>query len=306
MRTGQLALRDKAARVGDYLINLIPRAVVVLTAPFPLRRRSAVGGWVARQIVRLLPSARARIETNLKLIFPGQTRAERTALRNRAATSIGRTLTEIMMAPALEAARPRMHLAGPGVPVLDEAREAGRGVIIVSGHFGQWEAARIWLKAEGMETAGVFRPNNNPYFDADFVRGLEAHGAPMFPRGARGMRGLVQHLRKGGFAALLVDQAVKTAPLIDFMGHPAHTSPAAAELALRYKVPFVPCFVIRRDRDDAFDIIVEEPIPAGDPMEMMAEFNRRLEARIRSHPEQWHWLHRRWKLSARAAEQVGG
>jgi KDO2-lipid IV(A) lauroyltransferase len=124
---------------------------------------------------------------------------------------------------------------------------------------------------------------------------MEAFGGPVFPQGPRGTAGFVRHLKAGGQLVLLFDQFVIEAAPMDFMGKPAHTATSAAELSLRYKADLIPFYATRDPNGLDFAIELEPPIPPSDPVTMTMALNRSLEARIRAHPGQWFWIHRRWK-----------
>jgi KDO2-lipid IV(A) lauroyltransferase len=112
---------------------------------------------------------------------------------------------------------------------------------------------------------------------------------------------------KGGAITVLIDQRNTGAPMIPFMGQPAETATALAELSARTGAPMIPVRARRLEDGLSFDVKFEEPLPHGDPEAMMAEMNRRIEGWIDEEPGQWFWLHRRWKhrqreLTAEAAE----
>ena len=113
---------------------------------------------------------------------------------------------------------------------------------------------------------------------------------------------MVRHLRKGGMVSILNDINAHDGVPLEFFGHPALTSLSAAELALKYGAPLVPVWGIRKPDGLDFEIVFEAPIEHSDPLTMTREFNRRLEAIIRKHMDQWFWIHRRWKDGA---NQVG-
>ena len=117
----------------------------------------------------------------------------------------------------------------------------------------------------------------------------------MFEQGRRGMVQMTKHLRSGGVLAILNDLNAHGGVPLDFFGQPALTSLVTAELALKFDAPLVPVWGIRRDNGLDFDIHVEAPIPHGDPVEMTRDFNARLETQVRTHMDQWFWIHRRWK-----------
>jgi Kdo2-lipid IVA lauroyltransferase/acyltransferase len=137
----------------------------------------------------------------------------------------------------------------------------------------------------------------NRHLERLYRANIETTGAPMFPKGRRSVRAIARHVACGGVIALLVDQHEKRGKVLDFMGHPAPTTLVAAELGLRYGVPLFPAFVIRGEDGVTARIEVEAPIPAGEPAAMMQAFNDALAARVRAHPGQYFWLHRRWRKS---------
>lgn len=301
-----LAPRDGLGHAGGvrnlsyWLQSAALRLMLLIVSVFPLRVRRAVVGRVAERAVRLLPPLRNRVMSNLALIWPQMSQADRRALAAQAARNAGRTLTGIWFNADLAKEAAQLTPEGPGLATLRAARAEGRGAIIVSGHFGQWEAIRHVLKREGLETGALYRPNNNPYYEPIFRAGIELGGAPIIPKGAPGMRVMLKHLKAGGFVALLADQYVTDGPFIDFLGEPAATSLSPAELALRYKVPLVPAFAPWED--GAPRIVFEDAIAPSDPLTMMTDFNMRLGSWVARHPSQWHWLHQRWKYYDHNAE----
>ena len=135
----------------------------------------------------------------------------------------------------------------------------------------------------------------NPYFNAHYVKTMQAFGGPVFPQGRRGTAGFVRHLKDGGQLVLLFDQHVQFAPVLDFMGSPARTALSAAELALRYNGLLIPFYSIRQPDGISFQSVIEAPVPHSDAETMTQALNDSLAARVRKNPEQWFWVHRRWR-----------
>ncbi len=208
--------------------------------------------------------------------------------------NMGRTLFEIYHATEFQARQERFFITGPGLAALDEARAAGKGAIIVSGHFGQWDAVRAVLKARGMETGGVYRPQKNRHYQRRFLAGIKAGGEPILPTGPRGTADLVRHLKSGGFVAILLDEKYSDGEALPFLGLPAQTSLAVARLALRYDVPMIPSYGTRTGDGTTFDVEFEAPIPPSDAVTMTQAANDSLSERVRARPGQWYWLLRRW------------
>jgi len=135
----------------------------------------------------------------------------------------------------------------------------------------------------------------NPYFNAHYAQTMTAWGGPVFAQGRKGTIGFARHLAKGGMGTLLFDVHNAAGVAIPFLGQPAMTATSAADLALRYQAIVVPYFATRRPDGLRFDIDVQRPIASDTPAAMMAELTARLDAKVTQHPEQWFWVHRRWK-----------
>jgi KDO2-lipid IV(A) lauroyltransferase len=208
---------------------------------------------------------------------------------------MGQTLFEIYHCAEFQTRWDSFRVSGPGLLALEEARAAGKGAVVVSGHFGQWEAVRAVLKSRGMETGAVYRPQTNRHYQRRLLAGIEAGGRPILETGRLGTKALVRHLREGGFMAILLDEKYAEGVRIPFLGRPALTSLAAAQLALKYDLPMVPAYGIRGADGSSFDVVFEDAIAHTDPHTMTRAFNDSLSARIYSNPDQWYWLLDRWK-----------
>ncbi len=260
---------------------------------FDARARSL--GVAFGAVMRWFPIATRRFDRELLRIFPDMPRGERMKLCRDMGRNMGQTLFEIYHNAEFQVRLEKFHVSGPGLAVLDEARAAGKGAIIVSGHFGQWEATRAVLKARGMETAGVYRRQKNRHYQRLLEAGIEAGGRPALTTGRVGTKNLVRHLRGGGFAAILLDEKTADGERLPFMGHEALTSLSAARLALKYDIPLIPVYGTRLGENGEIDVEFEAPIPHTDARTMTQVFNDSLSARILEHPDQWYWMLRRWK-----------
>ena len=127
------------------------------------RRSQALGvsiGWV----LRWYPPARRWFEREFLKIFPDMPRAQRLDICQRMGVHMGRTLFEIYHSTEFQAASHKFHVSGEGLQTLEKAFAAGKGAIVVSGHFGQWEAVRAVLKKRGIETGAVYRRQANRHY----------------------------------------------------------------------------------------------------------------------------------------------
>ncbi|MDZ4310825.1 MAG: lysophospholipid acyltransferase family protein [Cypionkella sp.] len=274
--------------------NLAVRGLIGLGLVLPYRWRVPLLGAMLRGPVGRIAGYRQRAEANLALIWPDMDLTQRKKIASEALDNAGRTLIENYSTAGFLARQSQLIPQGPGVAALAKARAEGRAVILVSGHFGNYEAARACLVAQGYIIGGLYRPMSNTYFNAHYVRTMEAFGGPIFPQGRAGTTGFVKHLKAGGLLVLLFDQRAGSHQ-IDFLGEPARTALSAAELALRYKADLIPFYATRQPDGLSFAVDLEAPIPHTTALEMTTALTRSLEARVKAHPGQWFWIHRRWR-----------
>ncbi len=274
--------------------NLVVRGLIGLALALPYRWRVPLMGAILRGPVGRIAGYRLRAMDNLALIWPDMDLKQRQKIASEALDSAGRTLIENYSTAGFLARQSQLIPQGPGVAALAKAQAEGRAVILVSGHFGNYEAARACLVAQGYTIGGLYRPMSNSYFNAHYVRTMEAFGGPIFPQGRAGTTGFVKHLKAGGLLVLLFDQRAGS-DQIKFLGEPARTALSAAELALRYKADLIPVYATRQPDGLSFAVDLEAPIPHTNALEMTTQLTRSLEARVKAHPGQWFWIHRRWR-----------
>lgn len=280
--------------ISDRLSNWVLRGLIGLALALPYRWRVPVFGWLVARVIAPVAGYLNRAERQLAHVWPDMDPAERTRIARACCDNFGRTMIENYSRAGFRARIDDTPIAGPGVAALEEARAAGRPVLFVTGHFGNFEAPRQALSNRGYVIGGLYRPMKNPYFNAHYARTMETMSGAVFPQGRRGMAGFVRMLRDGGMGTLLFDVRATAFDNIDFLGQPAPTSTSAAEIALKLDALMLPYFGIRAENGLDFEIELGAPIPHTDPVTMTQEATRRLEAHVRAHPEQWFWVHRRW------------
>ncbi|PWE34401.1 lauroyl acyltransferase [Maritimibacter sp. 55A14] len=291
-------------RLSDLAIRGLIRAAFLL----PYRWRVPAVGWLTGQILAPLVGWRARIRANLAHVLPDLPRAEVRRLCREVPDNAGRTFIEFYSVEEFHDRMRRAPLVGPGLAVFDAAKAEGRPVVMISGHFANYQAINVAINLHGEQIGVLYRPMNNPYFNKHYVETTRRIAEPIFPRDKRGMAQLIRHLRGGGNVGILIDQFFRNGAALDFFGKPAPTALSAAELALKTDALLLPAFAIRQENGLDFIVEMEEPIPHSDAETMTQDFNRRLEARVRAHMGQWLWIHRRWKPELqrrRAAASIG-
>jgi len=296
----EAGVRRRFSLVTAWLTTAVFLALIapLFALPYPLAVRAS--GLAGRLLLPLSPAA-GRVRDNLALL--GRNGGPRAARRLTAQVgdSFGRVLAEYIRMGGFAARPGLLHVHGGDA--LRAALKAGRGAIIVSAHFGNWEAIRLAGRGLGVEVGIIYRPFNNPAFNAVALGKIAMAGGPVLYKGAAGLKQMVRHLRGGGAILILLDQRLGDGAALPFMGRTAHTATSVAALAQRMGAPLIPAVGQRRADGLSFDVTFEPPIVADAPDAAMRAVNARFEAWIDRAPEQWFWLHRRWKW---AGDPVSG
>jgi Kdo2-lipid IVA lauroyltransferase/acyltransferase len=293
----------KRSKVVDYLVYLVARVVVcVLQAlPFEAACLAARGlAWLAHRVDK---RHREVARENLQKAFPGRySEAEVDRMVRAVYRHFCTLLVEIVHIPR------KLHLTNwkqyidldNGHRIID-CLLSGRPLLIVTGHFGNWEMAGYALGLFGFTTHAIARPLDNPYLD-DFLRSFrERTGQKLLAKNGD-FDQIEQLLQSGGVIATLADQdAGQRGLFVDFFGRPASTHKAVALMALEHNVPMVVVGVPRL-ADGKYHIIPADaifPEDYGKSLDAVKAITQRftsdLEALIRHAPEQYFWVHRRWK-----------
>ncbi|MCP1169798.1 lysophospholipid acyltransferase family protein [Limimaricola litoreus] len=287
---------------GDRMVDLALRGAIGAARRLPYERRVAAMGRLTAHALGPLAGYRRRAERNLGLIWPEISAPRRAALSRDVCDNLGRTLIENYSGEEFARVLPGTLAQDEGLDTIARARADRRPVLFVTGHFGNHEAPRRVLSRMGYEIGGLYRPMSNGFVNDHYAATMQGVSGPVFAKGRRGLTGFLRHLKSGGMATILFDLHDQGGSMIDFLGRPARTALTAAELALRFDAPLVPYFGIRRPDGIGFDIALEAPIPPDEPLEMMREATRRLEAHVLRDPGQWFWVHNRWKANRPRSE----
>ncbi|MGR3759672.1 lysophospholipid acyltransferase family protein [Roseobacteraceae bacterium NS-SX3] len=285
-----------------YLGYLFLRGLIGAMRLLPYERRIPAMG---RLVSAAAPLAgwRKRVRDNLRLTCPGLPEAEVARLCKAVPDNAGRAIMEHFSPEELTARQRGAKITGPGIAALEQAVAEGRPVMIITGHFGNYLAARVAVQARiGKPIGCLYRRMANPYFNDIYVEAFHKTGEPMFEQGRRGMMEMVRSLRQGGIIAIVSDLHAHGGEILTFFGQPAATSVLNAELALKYGAVMIPCYAVRQPNGLDFEIVLHEPVPHSDPATMTQFINDDLEKMVRQHMGQWFWIHRRWKVHAPSPE----
>ncbi|KIN73326.1 lysophospholipid acyltransferase family protein [Sulfitobacter guttiformis] len=278
-------------RLEYYLI----RSMLFVMGILPFRQRSALMAWGMSRVVAPLVGYQKRVRDNLDRVWPEMDPAKRDALTLEINRNVGRTICELFSPRDLVSMAQKTAMTGAGLAALEAAQAANRPAIVISGHFGNYDIARARMIAEGFKVGALYRHMNNPIFHDFYLKNISTIGTPLFERGRPGLGQMVKHLKGGGTLAALIDVRANNGIPLPFCGHMALTATSMAELALRYDAVLIPFYGTRLPNGEGFAIDLEDPIPHSDPETMTQALNLSLEARVLQNPEQWFWIHNRWK-----------
>ena len=295
-------------KFSDTLVNGLATGLLKGALKLPYRTRVRFVGGVVCRVIAPLAGWNKRIRANLAHVQPDLPAATVERIVKGCTRNAGRTLIEIYSGAELAQRAQDLPLEGPGAEDLEAAHKAGKSVILVTGHFGNYDVARAALIARGYNLGALYRPMSNEAFNAHYVEAISSIGKPVFPSDRKGFVDLLKFIRSDAMAAFLIDIYAEPGAPTTYFGQPAPTATSAADLALKYNAALIPIYGIRQANGFDFKIVVDEPIPHSDPVTMTQGLNDSLEAHVRNHMEQWFWIHRRWKPErqrALAAAKMG-
>ncbi len=273
----------------------------------PVRAMSFKGAQRTGRVIgsilyHLLGRYRRVAHKNLKLVYGGVLpESERNKIAREVFVHFGQAVCEFLMLPEVPPDELGRLVDVVGGENLEKARAAGKGVLVASGHFGNFEVLAPWLQTQGCVVNVVARKANDPRID-EMLQGTRAQsGATVHLRGSSG-RSVLQCLKRGEVLALLFDQNAGDL-YVPFFGLDTGTTNGPARIHLHTGAPilFMWCTSLP---DGRFQMELEEPVVftptndrAADEIAVTALLNARLEAQIRQRPSQWLWLHDRWRNS---------
>lgn len=189
-----------------------------------------------------------------------------------------------------------------GIEYLDEVLEKGKGAVLLASHFGNWELLSAYLSTKGYRGAIIVRRLYFHKYDDFIVKLRKKFGVKVVYRDESPKK-LLKVLKNGEMLGILADQDVDSANgvFVNFFGKPAYTPTAPVKFAMASGVELVPAFMIRKS-DDSYKLVVEKPITLsreGDKTKSIQKYTQLwtdiLEKYVRQYPDQWVWIHRRWK-----------
>jgi KDO2-lipid IV(A) lauroyltransferase len=273
---------------------------IVGALPRPLARAAGISiAWTVYILHRKLRRVGMR---NLELAFPDKPRGERKKILRGVFTSLGRQVAEVCLFPKYTPENVSKIVVYEGFENFERALARGKGVLFLTGHLGAWELSAFAHSLYGYPLNIVMRPLDNPYIDRLAREYRTMHGNKAVDKDFA--RGLIAALRKGETVGVLMDtnMIASQGVFVDLFGIKACTASGAARVALKTDAAVVPGFTIwdpvlqkyRLRFDPAVELVRTENHDA-DVVANTAKFTKVIEDYVRKYPDQWLWVHRRWK-----------
>ncbi|HWQ34375.1 MAG TPA: lysophospholipid acyltransferase family protein [Blastocatellia bacterium] len=282
-------------------LGALPRATAI-------RLAQAIGA-----LARLLrPRLSRHAETSLRLAFPDLDERERERILRGVFSNLGRLLGEISQFPRFNRDNISSIVVYEGLENFLAARDEGRGVILLTGHIGAWELSVFAHSLYGYPMSFLKRNVDNPLVErlAESYR-LRHGNRSIDKRGS--VREILKTLKAGGVVGILADLNAtrEEGVFVDFFGVPASTTAGVATLALRTGAVVLPGYIVWDDEASIHRLHFEKPIETistgnqkEDVITNTQRYTKALEDIIRRYPDQWLWIHRRWKTRPEGEREI--
>jgi len=283
---------------------------VAQVLPFGASR--VVGGALGLAAYGILGAQRRLTEDHLAYAFgESLTPSQRRRVARRVFTNLGRSAVEWLQLPRLSSNDLQRLVASDGVKHLRRAIKQGRGAILLTAHFGNWEVIPPYIISLGFKGGVLARRLRYPEYESFIVSMRGAKGIPTFTRGS--LKEVATLLRANQIIGMLPDQDIDSVDgvFVNFFGHPAYTPIGPAALSLMTGSPILPCFLIREGA--GFRLVIEPPLSAPQAADrtqaltlLTQAWSAVIESYVRRYPDHWVWMHRRWKTQPAQNAQGSG
>lgn len=280
-----------------WILHTVSRLVAAM--PFSMAQHAGAAlGWFVGNILR---HRRKDAREALARCLPDRSPDARKRILNAMYRNLGKTVMEQLRISVHGLRDFEGRIDVQGLEPFQSAAASPRGSLALMAHLGNWELCGYSSQLIDCPIAVVVKKMRDPKFEAYLTRTRQQMNLRMLPA-KTSFRGCLKALRHGEFVAMILDQNTKRGRgvFVDFFGQPACTTTGLALLAAQTQTPVFPLFVIRRP-GGRYHMIIQDPIPPPadrEPDTLAAatqQYTRIIENMIRTHPEQWIWIHRRWR-----------
>ncbi|HEX9860897.1 MAG TPA: lysophospholipid acyltransferase family protein [Nitrospirota bacterium] len=299
---GKRGIRTRNKKPLWFLEYLLVMSAIQIIRLLPFGTAVRIGGVIGGLLYRLDKRHRKIARENIGSCFKGMGAAEVESTARSVFVNLGYTIVEFIHSGRYGKAPLEKYFNIVNYEAFEKANSKGRGVLCLTGHCGNWELMALVHSIKGNPSGVVVRPVDNPYIDRFVTRLRSMYGNTMINKKG-GMRDMLRTLREGRSVGVLLDQNVTASEgvFVDFFGRPSCTNKGMALIAARTNAPVIPMFT-HRIAPGKNEIIYMDEIPLADTGDKEADmvantqnYTRAIEDFIRKYPDQWFWMHRRWK-----------
>jgi KDO2-lipid IV(A) lauroyltransferase len=302
----------KRGRLQTLLEYTLARALLSALGMLPRRLAVSAGRAMGRLGYLSFSELRRTGSRNLDIAFPNLSQSERERLLRGCFENLGRMLGEFSQLPRINPEQLRERVHCEGLEYLRAAQENGRGVILFTAHLGAWELSSFALSTFGHPLSFMVRRLDNDLIERMIDNIRQRFGNRTLDKNAVSRQAL-RELNEGGTLGMLpdVNMLAREGVFVDFFGTPASTTSMLAKLALRTGAAVIPIYAPWDEQRQQFLLQLEPPLlveRTGDEVEdvrrLTATFMASIENVVRRYPEQWLWIHKRWKTRPPGAPEL--
>jgi KDO2-lipid IV(A) lauroyltransferase len=262
----------------------------------------ALGSGFANMFGYVTASRRQDARSELHRCFPDKSAAEIRGIVRRMYRHMGRNYAEMLRWAAGHESEMDLILPPSSTGSIDQALQQGRGALILTAHLGNWDLLALWA-ARRYPLTIISKNIRNPAVNDFWMAARKRSGLGILPP-RNSFRPCMGVLKKNELLGFIIDQNMRRPEgvFVDFFGKPACTTPGLALLSAVTQAPVLPVFLIRQpDGKLQFELLPAIPPPAGRDeqtiRDMTQQYTNVVESVIRRYPDQWIWMHRRWKTT---------
>lgn len=291
-------------RLKNWLIYRFIRLLIAFLNLFPRRLSLFLGANLGKLAYPILPEARQTVFKNLKIAFPNLDINTCSKISLKVFESLGQNSADAVRLKKMSREEINEIVETEGMKHFDEAYRLGRGVMTVTGHIGNFELLAVYFSLKGYKVSVIGRELYDPRLNRLLIQSREKKGIQNISS-VINVKEILRALNSGRALGVLMDQDSSRVRgiFVNFFGRLARTPVGPAILALKLNCPVVPVAIVQTKKNKYRIIVQEEikPLPDKNRDENIVYLTQRctdfLEKIIREYPDQWVWMHKRWRTS---------
>ena len=278
------------AKLVGFCVSRLPRGITLV-----------IGGWLGTLAFWFAPQQRELACEHLRCSLTLSDERRVRTIAKQCFQHLGKTVVEFMQFPRLDREQIQRYVTFEGVEHVEQALAQGKGAIILTGHFGNWELLAASISATVAPLTPIVRELRSPRLNALVSRYREKAGYATIDRDT-GIRHALRCLKRNELLGIVADvDTTVSGVFVDFFGRRAYTPYSPVAIALKTGATILPTFIVRQP-DGSHRAIIESPLALKrtdtkekDLVINTQKFTKIIESYIRQYPAQWIWMHRRWK-----------